>query len=215
MLEVQEIFPTIQGEGPFAGTPAIFVRLAGCNLQCPLCDTDYTSRAQSYQVDAVVTNIRLQCKGTGINLIVVTGGEPFRQSLAPLVKRLLVEEYEVQIETNGTLFDEGMVPYFNLVTTVCSPKAGVNPRLAEKVDAYKYVMRTGEVDPLDGLPTMVLGGSARPGRPTAGFSGDVFLQPADEGDVEKNAANLKACIESCMKFGYRLGTQWHKTWGLL
>ena len=40
--DVHSIFPTIQGEGPFVGQPAIFIRLAGCNLQCPACDTDYT-----------------------------------------------------------------------------------------------------------------------------------------------------------------------------
>ena len=43
LLAVHSIFYTIQGEGPFAGETAVFVRLAGCNLQCPLCDTDYTS----------------------------------------------------------------------------------------------------------------------------------------------------------------------------
>ena len=46
ILAINSIFYTIQGEGPFAGSPAVFVRLAGCNLQCPMCDTEYTSRQQ-------------------------------------------------------------------------------------------------------------------------------------------------------------------------
>ena len=51
-LQVNSIFYTIQGEGPFAGRPAIFIRLAGCNLQCPGCDTEYTKR-QTMTVDEI------------------------------------------------------------------------------------------------------------------------------------------------------------------
>ena len=74
-LDVHSIFPTIQGEGPFVGQPAIFIRLAGCNLQCPLCDTEYTEGRIRLSVpvifDAVQEHIRLFAP-----LIVITGGEP-------------------------------------------------------------------------------------------------------------------------------------------
>ena len=49
-LEVVDLWQTIQGEGPFAGMRAIFIRLAGCNLQCPFCDTDYTSKRETLEV---------------------------------------------------------------------------------------------------------------------------------------------------------------------
>ena len=52
-LQVHSIFKTIQGEGPFCGTPCVFVRLAGCNLQCPACDTDqwyFPARADRHTV---------------------------------------------------------------------------------------------------------------------------------------------------------------------
>jgi 7-carboxy-7-deazaguanine synthase len=213
LLEVQEIFLTIQGEGPFAGMPAVFVRLAGCNLTCPLCDTDYTSHAMSWSVDAVLSTVRLLAKDR-IRLVVITGGEPLRQSLGPLVRKLLFEQYEVQIETNGTLWDESLAPVIGVCTVVCSPKAGLSPQLAECVTAFKYVLKAGDEDPKDGLPKQALDSKVRPERPPAEFSGLIYLQPADEGDAERNAANLKACIASCMKHDYVLCLQTHKLAGL-
>ena len=56
-LEVFKIFPTIQGEGPFTGRRSVFVRLAGCNLQCPMCDTDYTSNRVRFESGALLTAV--------------------------------------------------------------------------------------------------------------------------------------------------------------
>ena len=220
LLAVHSIFYTIQGEGPFAGETAVFVRLAGCNLQCPLCDTDYTSDRRMVGpmglvelVDAVVEQA-----GGKTKLVVITGGEPFRQNITPAVQALLDSERFVQIETNGTLYLEGF-PY-DKVTIVCSPKAGaINPRLAEKMDwvkdAYKYVLRCAEIG-VDGLPTLALAHPASPqvARPPAGFKGRVFLQPCDEGKGNyANLENLAACVDSVLKHGYTLGIQIHKLIG--
>ena len=57
-LEVHSIFYTIQGEGPFCGTPAVFIRLAGCNLQCPSCDTNYTSKRRTMTAEEIVNEVR-------------------------------------------------------------------------------------------------------------------------------------------------------------
>lgn len=208
-----EIFKTIQGEGPFAGVPAIFVRLAGCNLQCPLCDTDYTSRRERAGIVRIMSSIDLLAKAV-IKLVVITGGEPMRQVLGPLVRDLVARGYDVQIETNGTLYDDSLAPWFNLITTVCSPKAGVNFHLLPEITAFKYVARVGDLDPVDGLPKTVLESGARPGRPPLTFTGMVYLQPCDEGDEAKNKANTLACIGSCLKFGYTLCLQTHKMVGL-
>src|SRR5262245_30518232 len=79
-LYVNSIFQTIQGEGPLSGERAIFLRLAGCNLQCPLCDTEYTKRNE-WSIETVVDKIiENQFPENRHNqLVVITGGEPFRQ----------------------------------------------------------------------------------------------------------------------------------------
>src|SRR5262245_19999182 len=99
-LQVHSIFNTIQAEGPFCGTPASFVRLAVCALQCPACDTDYTSFRANMQTSLILEEIqRFRSHG----LVVITGGEPFRQDLGPLIDKLVKAGYYVQIETNGSL----------------------------------------------------------------------------------------------------------------
>lgn len=220
-LAINSIFYTIQGEGPFAGSPAVFVRLAGCNLQCPMCDTEYTSRQQMGwpQVIETVQNesyFTTDKKG----LVVITGGEPFRQNLYPLVSNLLTHGFKVQIETNGTLYQELPFNHPDL-TVVCSPKAGaINKKLAPYIKALKYV---ATVDSLanseDGLPTHALehpnGGMLA--RPPLGFEGDIFLQPVDEQDYRRggnNEKNLAAVVKSCMDHGYRLCLQVHKIIGV-
>ena len=225
-LSVNSIFYTIQGEGPFAGTPAVFIRLSGCNLQCPFCDTEYSSNDIQDPVEITNRAIRIIPKsqivlaGTGnAPLIVITGGEPFRQDIRRLVKMLINYGFRVQIETNGTLFiaDFDLLPH---VTVVCSPKTGaINKQLAPFIDAYKYIIHAGKVSAKDGLPVTSLehtakNGVARPVPFGIGHHGlaeaAVFVQPADEQDLTKNQANLAAAIESAMTYGYRLCVQVHK-----
>lgn len=204
-LEVHSTFLTIQGEGPLAGTPAVFIRLAGCNLICDLCDTDYTSTRRFVTVEDIIDDVQ-QIKAAPW-LVVITGGEPFRQAgLVDLVTVLLAENYRVQIETNGTLF----LPVMG-ATIVCSPKtATINNLMWTKIQALKYVVQADHIDPTDGLPTMVLGQPCRVAKPHQIFVGQIYVQPCDEYDEVKNKANLKAAVESCMRFGYRLTTQIHK-----
>ena len=214
-LEVVEVWRTIQGEGPLAGTSAIFVRLAGCNLQCPACDTDYTSYRKVSSVVEIAAEISLADIEDGqIDLVVLTGGEPFRQNIRPLVEELIEDDYRVQIETNGTLFGK-LYWSSGRIEVVCSPKtAKLSAELEPNIDAYKYILEAGQVDPDDGLPLSVLGLQTRPARPRPGFAGDVFVQPQDDQDPAKNKANIDAAVASCMKYGYRLSLQTHKILGL-
>jgi 7-carboxy-7-deazaguanine synthase len=215
VLDIQEIFSTVQGEGPLAGSPAVFVRLAGCDLLCPGCDTDYTSARKMMSAADVGATVRTRLPPN--KLVVLTGGEPYRQNVVPLLRLLLLGHVaeRVQVETNGTLnlpYDE--VLYHPLLDVVCSPKAGRVTLPANQIKCFKYVLAAGQADPEDGLPTDVLGRGCRPARPHSGFRGEVFVQPQDDQDAEKNRANTQAALDSCMKYGYRFSYQLHKIVGL-
>lgn len=216
LLEIFKIFLTIQGEGPFSGQRAIFVRLGGCNLQCPACDTDYTPQLDSRLVapSSIVEEIEKilsdRCIEKENHLVVITGGEPFRQNLFFLVDLLLAQSFTVQIETNGTLYQP--LPY-DYITVVCSPKTGsINQHLAPHIGALKYVLTAGDIAEDDGLPNHALEHPAMPrlARPNEDFDGFIYVQPADERDEEKNQNNLQAALQSVMKFGYILCLQTHK-----
>ena len=209
-LEVHSIFHTIQGEGPFAGQPAVFIRLAGCNLQCPLCDTFYTKGREQLAIISIVSKVDRLVPMMKSPLVVITGGEPFRQSLNALVIELLTSGYRVQIETNGTLFQS--LP-FEDITIVCSPKTGtINRKLLPHVDAIKYVIHADDYCANDGLPNSALGHSAHPrlARPPKDFDKPIYLQPVDEGDEIKNQRHLNVAIDSVINHGYTLCLQIHK-----
>lgn len=96
-----EIYKSIQGESSFAGLPCIFVRLAGCNLRCSWCDSEYTfSGGYKMSVQDVMAEVK---KLRPVKLVEITGGEPMLQErdVVPLMESLLADGYEVLIETSG------------------------------------------------------------------------------------------------------------------
>jgi organic radical activating enzyme len=224
-LLVHSLFDTIQGEGPFVGSPAFFVRLAGCNLQCPRCDTDYTSNVDKMEVVSLAAYVR---NSTTSDLVVITGGEPFRQNILPLCAVLIKQHsLHVQIETNGRLLPQDMPLLRRLLrsgnlTIVVSPKTStLNEDLARMAACYKYVVRDGEIAP-DGLPnTGVLGYQtvtrSKVARPPEGYMGVVYVQPEDSGDLVLNTANMRAAAfavqHSNRTYNLRLGCQLHKIAG--
>lgn len=202
-LDVHSKWNTIQGEGPFAGSPASFIRLAGCNLQCPLCDTDYTSTRSKESVVSIIDWVKAQPH----ELVVLTGGEPFRQNLRPFACAMRDIYKGLQIETNGTFIPDDFPG--KLATIVCSPKGShLSRRTADLVHSWKYVLRHDAVDSADGLPTSALGMNSKPARPTNGNC--VYVQPCDDKDPAINKLNMDAAVSSCMKFGYRLCLQIQK-----
>lgn len=226
-LLVHSVFFTIQGEGPNVGKPAVFLRLGGCNLQCPGCDTEYSEAAANEHIDSIITRIHMAFGDYGGDerLVVITGGEPFRQNIVALINKLVERNHSVQVETNGTLgfeFDKLTARAMARLQIVASPKSGkVHPGVERFITAYKYVLDANHIDPRDGLPTSVLGLPAAPARPHDRFDGEVYVQPAEETSLgesllkgTQNRLNLDAAINSAMKFGYRLCLQVHKIAGL-
>ena len=116
-IKVSEIFTSFQGEGPYVGTPATFLRLYGCNLNCPWCDTDI-STYELLSVDDVAEILLTQMEFNNIKTLIITGGEPTLQmeEIKRLIKEL-PEDIKIQMETNGSLFE-----YIPEIEYVISPK---------------------------------------------------------------------------------------------
>ena len=129
-IKVSEIFTSFQGEGPYVGTPATFLRLYGCNLNCEWCDTDI-STYEILSVDEVAEILITQMEFNNIQTLIITGGEPTLQMEE--IKRLIKElpdDIKIQLETNGSIFE-----YLPEMEYVISPKVD-----KEKVfeNYYKY-----------------------------------------------------------------------------
>ena len=230
-LVVQEIFPTLQGEGPYAGYPAIFVRLAGCNLRCWFCDTDFESGIDNpplvpEQVVEQVNSYREKCQ---TRFIVLTGGEPFRQNILPFLNLCGESGLVVQIESAGTLWipgvEEALRRYGHEI--VCSPKTPIlNKQFQRNCFFYKYVISCNEpVSEEDGLPYAVpqgkavkyddgklitnhlLGATRKPVARPANKGDLVWVQACDDG--LRDAAQQR-CAHIAMKYGYFLSIQQHK-----
>lgn len=216
-LDIVDIFPTIQGEGPFAGQPAIFVRLGGCNLACDFCDTEF-EEFSPLPLEQILQTLHKFARGAqasenpsaahsqAISLVVITGGEPMRQNLQPLCNALLDKGYKVQIETNGTLFQALPAE----VHIVCSPKntgAGYAPIRADmlgQMDALKFIISEHHPDYRDVPPWCLTSTSLPP----------IYVQPMDEYDAAKNKANQARAMQLAMDHGYRLSMQLHKILGI-
>lgn len=207
-LKVQEIFPTIQGEGNNVGTPAVFIRLGGCNLTCDFCDTEFESFTE-IKLEKIIAEIqKLSLNSNNIrskNLVVITGGEPFRQNISPLCQKLLDDNFKIQIETNGTLFLD--LP--EKVEIICSPKnvsgiyAPIRPDLLERITAFKFIISASD----NKFNHVAEIGQTSANKP-------VFVQPMDEQDEHKNQANLEFCKKLALENNYRISLQTHKIMGI-
>ncbi len=206
-LDVQEIFATFQGEGIFTGFPSIFIRLGGCNLACKFCDTEFDSY-KNFSLQKIVAKTKKLAEKNHLrthSLVVITGGEPFRQNIIPLCEELLKDNFQVQIETNGTLFQD--LP--DRVNIVCSPKNPtgkyypIRADLLPKISAFKFLISAGNKKY-----------SFVPDVGQNQYQTPVYLQPIDEYDQNKNEKNRKLTIKLANKNGCRLSLQTHKFWGI-
>ena len=171
-MKINEIFYSLQGEGHFTGRAAVFIRLAGCNLKCPFCDTDfhnYTEMTELEIVDAV-TALNKECR-----FVVITGGEPTIQDCTQLISFLHLEGYVVAMESNGT-----HKPPFNVDWLTISPKTRFTTHAeihVHKCNELKLVF-DGENTPEDfGV-----------------LAEEYYLQPCDTGNAAENGKIINDCL---------------------
>ena len=145
-IVVNEIFYSIQGEGNDAGLPTIFIRLTGCNLRCSYCDTQYAFyEGEEMGINDILAKIKKwRCKR-----ICITGGEPLLQErIYELIDVLLENNYDVSVETNGSLSIERLIGK-NIVIKmdIKLPSSGMhkkmvleNIKLLRSKDELKFVI---------------------------------------------------------------------------
>ena len=192
-MRINEIFYSLQGEGFYTGTPSLFIRLSGCNLQCPFCDTELIPYTDMTEREIIEEAEKCLAKH-----VVITGGEPSLQLTNSLVEGLHGVGKYVAVETNGTHELPSNVDWITL-----SPKDHF-----VRTDAAIVLRRCNEIKVVfieQGLP-----------REYAEIQADQhFLQPCDVGDEARNAEILKRTIDYCLAHPiWRLSLQTHKLIGV-
>jgi 7-carboxy-7-deazaguanine synthase (Cx14CxxC type) len=206
---VKEIFYTLQGEGRQAGRPAVFCRFTGCNLWsgreedradavCQFCDTDFVGtdgtgggRFATGADLARTVAAHWPAAAEGKRLVVLTGGEPLLQVDAALIAALHEADFEIAVETNGTI-----APPPGIDWLCVSPKAGAH-----------LVVKSG-----DELKLVFPQSGAEPARFEALAFDNFLLQPMDGPAC---AANTQATVAYCLAHPlWRLSLQTHKILGI-
>ena len=208
LYSVKEIFHTLQGEGANAGTPAVFLRFAGCNLWsgreedratavCRFCDTEFvgtdgTGGGKFGTAQQLAEAVARQWPANGAHRFVVcTGGEPLLQLDAALIAALHARGFRIAIETNGTL-----APPAGLDWVCVSPKAAA-PLVLARGNELKLVHPQAGAEP-ERYETLA-------------FT-HFFLQPMDG---PRLAENTRLAVEYCKRHPrWRLSLQTHKLIGI-
>ena len=123
MLDISEIFFSIQGESTYTGLPCIFIRLAGCNLRCKYCDTthSYETRFENSSEDV----LKAIQKYKPVKLVEITGGEPLLQEeVFQLIRSLHENDHTILLETNGSILLKDVPDYVIKIVDVKCPGSG-------------------------------------------------------------------------------------------
>src|SRR5512136_1450492 len=144
-MKIAEIFKSLQGEGKNQGKPCLFIRLAGCNLNCQWCDTTY---ARTGGIEMGLDMILEQVWRTNPSYVCITGGEPLLQAdeLEPLLISLHKRGTAIDIETNGTFDFRILQPYASICMDVKCPSSEEQSNLAlldaiRPLDSVKFVVK--------------------------------------------------------------------------
>ncbi len=181
-MKINEIFYSLQGEGFYTGTAAVFVRFSGCNLKCPFCDTSHEQGREMTEED-----IFQEITGYPCRHVVITGGEPMLQLSEKLITMLHNAGKFVQVETNGTI---PIADNLSVDWVTCSPKfefCGHGKLGLQRIDELKVVYQGQDMSVYDGIDAK-----------------EYYLQPCDTKDEAENARILAGSIDYIKEH-----PQWH------
>jgi 7-carboxy-7-deazaguanine synthase len=143
-MKVCEIFASIQGESSLIGIPMVFIRLTGCNLRCTYCDTKYAyTEGQEMSIRKIINTV----KNFRLKFVEITGGEPLLQTEVYELMDELVKNYNVLLETNGSLSIEKVNSKIKVIMDIKTPGSGMsdknyleNLNFLKKKDEVKFVL---------------------------------------------------------------------------
>lgn len=198
-MKVNEIFYSLQGEGCRTGYASVFVRLSGCNLRCPFCDTAHERFSEITENDIITEVCRFPTE-----YVVITGGEPTLTLTKSLLEKLRAAGKNIQIETNGTIdLPDDMLDLIDHIT--CSPKDA--PIKLRRIDELKLLYHSSTYPPSSDEEKRIrfyatLG---------AENGATLALQPCDTGDGNRNRAITASAIAYVLDHPeWRLSLQTHK-----
>ena len=150
-MKICEIFRSLQGEGTLIGTPTVFIRTVGCNLECAWCDTPYSKKAGD---EMSIPEILDKVKEYETHFVCVTGGEPlYQEESVKLIDDLLKAGYHVTVETNGSISLEELPCSMNMMISmdIKCPSSNMheqmdltNLELLSPIDQLKFVVANRE-----------------------------------------------------------------------
>ncbi len=201
-LAPEPVFRTFQGEGVLAGTPMVFIRLAGCPVGCPGCDTDYSvaGKATAAQIAASAASVKGNCRWAWI-----TGGEPAIHDLGPLISKLRGRNFRVGISTSG------IIPVKYGFSSAPEKIDGVeflsvSPHSAGETWVHRRGDQVNLVPGLNGLKLDDFRG--------VDFSGFSYRYVTPYW-IDGKPSNTDECIAWAeSNAGWNLGIQGHKHWGV-
>lgn len=196
---VNEIFLSLQGEGCWAGRPAVFVRFSGCNLRCPFCDTDHSAHTLMSLHELLAQTSNLQPQTSNPLMVVLTGGEPSLYADEALVDVLHERGFYVAIETNGTRPLPAGIDWVTLSPKDCFVSDA--KVVLEQADEVKLVFDGTNAETFE--------------RYSAFPASRYYLQPCDTGNPDRNSQLIESAVSYCLAHPqWSLSLQLHKLIGI-